>query len=80
MEERWRSVDEVAACLGASRETVYRWIDSNRMPAHRIGKFWKFKTSELDAWARSDQTGGGLAPPSESRENTKRRTSTKRRQ
>ena len=80
MEERWRSVDEVAACLGVSRETVYRWIASKRMPAHRIGKFWKFKTSELDAWAGSDQTEGGLAPPSGSRQHTKRRTSTKRRQ
>ena len=51
MVERWLSVDEIAAHLGVSRETVYRWIDSRALPGHRIGKFWKFKTSEVDKWA-----------------------------
>lgn len=51
MVERWLSVNEIAAHLGISRETVYRWIDSKALPGHRIGKFWKFKTSEVDKWA-----------------------------
>lgn len=53
MEERWYSVEEIAAHLGIARETVYRWIDRKTLPAHRIGKFWKFKVSEVDEWARS---------------------------
>ncbi len=52
MTERWFSVDEVAVHLGIGRETVYRWIDRRDLPAHRIGKFWKFKISEVDAWVR----------------------------
>lgn len=55
MEERWLSVDEIAAHLGIARETVYRWIDRRMLPAHRIGKFWKFKVSEVDDWVRSGQ-------------------------
>lgn len=55
MEERWLSVDEIAAHLGIARETVYRWIDRRSLPAHRIGKFWKFKASEVDEWVRSGQ-------------------------
>lgn len=54
MEERWLSVDEIAAYLGVSRETVYRWIDAKHLPAHRIGKFWRFKASEVDAWAKTE--------------------------
>lgn len=50
--ERWSSVDEVCAHLGLSRDTVYRWIGEKRMPAHRLGKLWKFKLSEVDAWVR----------------------------
>jgi excisionase family DNA binding protein len=54
--ERWYSVDEIAAHLGVSRETVYRWIDHKGLPAHRIGKFWKLKVTEVDAWARTGPT------------------------
>jgi excisionase family DNA binding protein len=53
--ERWTSVDEVTAHLGVSRDTIYRWIEAKALPAHRIGRLWKFKLSEIDAWVR----GGG---------------------
>ncbi|HYZ87197.1 MAG TPA: helix-turn-helix domain-containing protein [Bryobacteraceae bacterium] len=48
--ERWSSADEVCAHLGVARETLYRWIAKKRMPAHRIGRRWKFKISEVDRW------------------------------
>ena len=50
---RWISVAEVAEHLGVARDTVYRWIDSKGMPAHRVGRFWKFQLSEVDAWIKS---------------------------
>jgi len=53
MEERWLSVDEIAAHLGVSRDTVYRWIEQHDMPAHKVGRLWKFKVSEVDAWVKS---------------------------
>ncbi len=64
MEERWYSVDEIATHLGIARETVYRWIDRKALPAHRIGKFWKFKVSEVDEWARSG-SGADEVPTAE---------------
>ena len=51
--EPWASVEEVTAHLGVGRDTIYRWIDAKRMPAHRIGRLWKFKLSEVDSWVRS---------------------------
>jgi excisionase family DNA binding protein len=57
MTEKWSSVDEVAAHLGVARETLYRWIGQKALPAHKVGKFWKFKISEVDDWARA----GGAA-------------------
>jgi excisionase family DNA binding protein len=51
--ERWASVDEVTAHLGVSRDTIYRWIEAKALPAHRIGRLWKFKLSEVDAWVRA---------------------------
>ena len=60
MEERWFSVDEIAAYLGVSRETVYRWIEGRGLPAHRIGKFWKFKPSEIDDWVHTGRASSVL--------------------
>lgn len=57
MSDRWLSVEEIAAYLGVSKDTVYAWINKRNMPARRIGRFWKFKTDEVDEWARS----GGAA-------------------
>jgi excisionase family DNA binding protein len=55
--EPWASVEELAAHLGFVRDTIYRWIETKGMPAHRIGRLWKFKLSEVDGWVR----GGGPA-------------------
>lgn len=57
--ERWLSVEEIAKYLGVSKDTVYAWISKRKLPAHRIGRFWKFKTDEVDGWVRS----GGAAEP-----------------
>lgn len=48
--DRWLSVQEIAHYLGISKETIYRWLDSKKIPAHKIGKQWKFKTQEVDQW------------------------------
>lgn len=51
--DRWLSMDEISAYLGVSTDTISKWIDKSEMPAHRLGKLWKFKASEVDAWVRS---------------------------
>lgn len=50
MDDRWLSVGEIAEYLGISKDTVYSWIDKKGLPGHRIGRFWKFKRSEVDDW------------------------------
>ena len=51
--EPWASVDEVAKHLGVAKDSVYRWIENRGLPAHRIGRLWKFKLSEVDDWVRT---------------------------
>jgi len=51
--DRWLSVDELAGYLGIKRDTVYKWITRRRMPAHKVGRLWKFKKEEIDLWVRS---------------------------
>lgn len=46
--EPWVSVEDVVAHLGVARDSVYRWIEGRGLPAHKIGRLWKFKLSEVD--------------------------------
>ena len=62
MSEPWLSADDIAAHLGVTKDTVYAWISDKSMPAHKVGRLWKFQASEVDAWVRT----GGAAVPDES--------------
>lgn len=52
MSDRWLSVEEIASYLGVSKDTIYGWITKREMPAHRVGRLWKFKSDEVDSWVR----------------------------
>jgi len=55
--EPWLSADDIAAHLGVTKDTVYAWIAEKEMPAHKVGRLWKFQTSEIDDWVRSGRAG-----------------------
>ena len=60
MEDRWLSISEICQYLGVSNDTVYKWIDKHEMPAHRMGRLWKFKKDEVDEWVKA---GGAAERP-----------------
>jgi excisionase family DNA binding protein len=66
MVEPWVSVEDVAKHLDVAKDSIYRWIEHRRLPAHKIGRLWKFKLSEVDEWVRAggadftDEKGGDL--------------------
>lgn len=53
MAAKWLSVEEIAGYLGVSKDTIYEWISKRQMPAHRVGRFWKFKADDIDGWVRT---------------------------
>ena len=58
MSDRWLSVEEIAEHLGVSRDTVYTWVNEKDMPAHKVGKLWKFKLTQVDKWVESGKAAG----------------------
>jgi len=46
--------------LGVKRDTVYKWVNEKNMPAHKIGRLWKFKKEHVDKWVE----GGGAVEAS----------------
>ena len=57
IEDNYISIDEAAEYLGIKTVTLRNWIKKKAdLPAHRIGKLWKFKRSELDEWIASGKS------------------------
>jgi len=54
--ENWISITEAASHLGVKVDTIRSWIKKTDIPAHKIGKLWKFKISELDEWVKSGKS------------------------
>ena len=55
--EGWVGIPEAAEYLGVKVVTVRDWIKKDTgIPAHKIGKQWKFKYSELDEWVMSGKS------------------------
>lgn len=54
--ERWQSLDEISKHLGVSKDTIRIWIKKENIPFHKIGRQYKFRLSEVDAWVESGQS------------------------
>lgn len=53
-EDKWISIDDAAVYLGIKTVTLRGWIKKDTtLPAHKVGKQWKFKCSEIDEWVKS---------------------------
>lgn len=48
MPEPWLTVKEIAEHLKVSKESIYNWVNEGSIPAHKIGRFWRFRVSEVD--------------------------------
>lgn len=54
--EKWSSLEEIAHHLGVSKDTIRNWIKKEAIPYKKIGRQYKFKISEVDAWVESGKS------------------------
>jgi excisionase family DNA binding protein len=62
MNERWLSVEEIAAHLDVNPDSIHEWITRRKMPGYKLGGLGKFLAIEFDHWVKpvarlSDSTG-----------------------
>ena len=62
------TVDEVARYLRVHPMTVQRWCRTGEMPAAKIGRAYRIKKTELDAWWGRRTLPERLVAPREDRQ------------
>lgn len=55
-QDGWIGIEEIANYLGVNKDTIRNWIKKSDIPACKIGRQWKFKKSEVDAWVKSGKS------------------------
>ena len=57
-QDNYIKLEDAAEYLGIKPTTLRSWIKDpkNEVPAHKIGRMWKFKRSEIDAWVQSGKS------------------------
>ncbi len=47
---------EASDYLGVSRDTLYKYVYDERIPAFKLGNRWRFKKTVLDRWMERQST------------------------
>jgi excisionase family DNA binding protein len=61
MDETFLTTDEVLEYLQVNLRTVYRLIKAGKIPAVRVGRQWRFRKRDIDAWLDSQRPGAADA-------------------
>src|SRR5438128_6758856 len=62
MDETFLTTEEVLEYLQVNLRTVYRLIKAGKIPAVRVGRQWRFRKRDIDAWLDSQRPRGGAKP------------------
>ena len=63
IDETFLTTEEVLEYLQVNLRTVYRLIKAGKIPAVRVGRQWRFRKRDIDAWLDSQRPRGGSARP-----------------
>jgi excisionase family DNA binding protein len=67
MDEGFLTTEEVLEYLQVNLRTVYRLIKAGKIPAVRVGRQWRFRKRDIDAWLETQRPRGGRANAATSR-------------
>jgi excisionase family DNA binding protein len=59
MDDRWLSTKEASIRYGLAVSWFYSRAEAGILPCYKVGKYLKFRQSELDAWLEAQR----LTPP-----------------
>ena len=62
IDETFLTTEEVLEYLQVNLRTVYRLIKAGKIPAVRVGRQWRFRKRDIDAWLDSQRPRGAARP------------------
>jgi excisionase family DNA binding protein len=62
IDETFLTTEEVLEYLQVNLRTVYRLIKAGKIPAVRVGRQWRFRKRDIDAWLDSQRLRGARSP------------------
>jgi len=71
MDETFLTTEEVLKYLQVNLRTVYRLIKAGKIPAVRVGRQWRFRRTDVDAWLESQRARSARTPSAGARPSTK---------
>src|SRR5437762_3319170 len=63
IDETFLTTEEVLEYLQVNLRTVYRLIKAGKIPAVRVGRQWRFRKRDIDAWLDSQRPRGAKLAP-----------------
>jgi excisionase family DNA binding protein len=64
MDDTFLTTEEVLEYLQVNLRTVYRLIKAGKIPAVRVGRQWRFRKRDIDAWLDSQRPRAARGAPS----------------
>jgi excisionase family DNA binding protein len=57
-EDHYLTTDEAVDYLQINHRTIYRLLKKGRIPAFRVGRQWRFRLRDIDAWVAAQRRAG----------------------
>lgn len=58
MDYKFLTVEEVASVLKVCKMTIYRYVKSGKLKAHKVGKYYRISKKEFDNFLIKTKTEG----------------------
>lgn len=53
---RLMDVEELATYLKLQKQTIYNWLNQNKITGMKVGGVWRFDKRDIDKWLRSQRS------------------------
>src|SRR3990167_6108831 len=55
MKDEWLNAEDTAKYLNIGITNLYAMAQTNKIPAHKVGKMWRFNTQEINTWIKTNR-------------------------
>lgn len=53
--QRLMDVEDLANYLKLQKQTIYNWLNQNKITGIKVGGVWRFDKRDIDKWLRSQR-------------------------